>query len=134
MESNATRASEKTQRARQLAARIANMTEAERQALAAKLPAVVTAEGRPLTLHNSIFLAMQSGRSDLVQVGGFRQWVRAANRVVRKGEHAVGFIFVPLTGRREESADDSEGEKRPIRFRLVPVFSIEQTQEIGGAS
>ena len=118
------------ERARALAGKIAGMSETERQALADRLPAVVNPDGHALTVHNTVFLHMQSGRTDLTMVAGFRQWIRAG-RAVRKGEHSCGYIFVPL--KRKKDDDRREGEQSShdrIRFRLVPVFDLSQTDEL----
>lgn len=106
----------------QLARKIRNMTPEEKSAAIAQY-GIRTAEGRMLSAFNCIFLAYQT-RPVPVQVGGFRQW-RKVNRTVRAGEHACGSIFVPLVNRKESE----EGEES-VHFRLVPVFSIDQTEPL----
>lgn len=121
---------DKAKRARliALAAKIRAMGEEERADIAGRV-GTITAEGKALSLYNTCFLWAQAGRV-LAQVGGFRQWKRAG-RSVRKGEHAVGCIYVPMVrkGKEDQGADADAGES--VRFRLVPMFAIEQTDLIG---
>ena len=70
---------------------------------------------------------MQAGRP-LVQVGGFNQW-RKAGRIVQKGQHSIGSIYVPAKGRKA-SDNDEEPDADGTRFFLVPMFDIEQTEEV----
>lgn len=115
-----------------LAGKVRAMSEEERGELAATY-GTVTAEGRPLSAFNSVFLAMQAGRP-LLQVGGFRQWLKAG-RAVRRGEHAAGSIWVPAwrgrdgdAGALEDAGDGDGGEHARRRFLLVPVFDVTQTE------
>ena len=105
-----------------LAAKIRALTPAERETLAGA--GTLTAEGHALSLFNCCYLAAQAGRL-VAQVGGFRQWERVG-RTVRAGEHAVGYIWVPLAPRKVVG-EDAAGDER-VRFRLVPVFAVEQTE------
>lgn len=101
---------------------------ADRQAALAAEYGTVTAEGHQLSAYNSIFLAMQAGRP-LAQVGGFRQW-RKAGRMVSKGERAVGYMYVPMKRRNgdgDTAGSDGETDEK-LRFRLVPVFDVTQTE------
>lgn len=129
-----------------MAAMISELGEDGQEAIIAKFGAVLTAFGRPLSFFNTAFVLAQLGRP-VAQVGGFKQWQRAG-RQVRKGETAGAFIYVPISGKRKaekaekaekgadkepsETADQNgEGAKRgPVRFRLVPVFAIDQTDAI----
>jgi antirestriction protein ArdC len=138
---NGTAAPEKPQeKARRLAALLGKMSEGERLALAAKLPSVVNPQGHVLTFHNTALLVQQSGREDLTMVTGFKGWIDAG-RVVRKGERSVGFIMVPLAGKKRngEPAAQSEGEpgektdRERIYFKFIAVFDISQTEELAGA-
>lgn len=114
----------------QLAQRIRAMDAAERDALATRI-GTITAEGRRLSPFNCCYLWTQAGRA-LAQVGGFRQW-RKAGRTVRRGEHAIGYIYVP-TGKPGETAPKDEAEATEdggrVRFVLVPVFAVEQTEAL----
>ena len=107
---------------RKLAARVEQLSGDERAAMAAKY-GTVTAEGHRLSAYNAVFLAVQAGRP-LAQVGGFRQW-KKAGRMVAKGEHAAGYIYVPI---KRRDADGDEVAEEKLRFRLVPVFDISQTE------
>jgi len=71
-----------------LSKQIADMTDAQRSELAAKVVGIVTVEGRSLSPHNVCMIAMQ--KPDAVLVGGFRQWLKAG-RCVKKGEK--GFLL-----------------------------------------
>lgn len=98
----------------------------KRQELAAKSP-IFTPEGHALSIFNTCFLLTQSQRADLTICGGFRQWERAGAKV-RGGEHAVGYIYVPMVSKKDEGSDEPGGE--PVRFRLVPVFDVSQTAPV----
>ena len=94
----------------------------------------VTAEGRRLSPFNVCFLAEQcfdgTPGSMPVQVGGFRQWQKVG-RVVREGETACGFIWVPIGKRTRENKETGESEEvGGNRFRLVPMFDVRQTEAI----
>lgn len=94
-----------------------------------------TCEGHALSGNNPLLLVMQS--PDLVPtvVGGFRQWQRVGRRVA-KGQHALGYIMVPIGraggGHDDGDADgDADGEQADggrLRFRWVPVWDITQTE------
>jgi len=103
-----------------LAARIAEMTEQERQALAPL--GIATIEGRILSPHNSCLIIAQ--RSTASIVGGFQQW-RTAGRVVRKGEKALACWYPTRT-----TDTAAEGEATRAGFRLGNVFDISQTDRM----
>lgn len=112
---------------KELAERVRALSTDEQAAMAAEA-GTITAEGRALSPFNSIFLAMQAGRP-LAQVGGFRQW-QNAGRMVRAGQHAAGYIWVPLTGKKTEPGAQGETEAERTRFRMVPVFDVSQTEPL----
>lgn len=114
------RSEERRERFRALAKQIGSLSDAERSAMAAKLPAIATVEGRVLSLHNQLLLATQ--RADVTIVGGFHQW-KSAGRVVRKGESGLA-LWIPTT---VKSADGGEGE---TRFLIGYVFDIGQTEQV----
>ncbi len=123
----------KVARARRLAADVGRLTDAERAALAERLPTVVNPDGHALSVRNTIVLSMQSQRTDLTMVAGFKQWIRAA-RVVKKGEHSIGMIMVPMTLKRKDAAGEPlEDGGTDLRFRYVPVFDVSQTEELAAA-
>lgn len=126
-------------RFRELARQVASMSDEQRQQLIARLPAVVTIEGRPLSPCNTILCSFQNPAATLV--GGFRQWI-AHGRTVRKGERGL-MIWVPTSGRSagaegESSAvvvPDSAGEHGDnaggsVRFICGTVFDVTQTEDI----
>lgn len=119
---------------RGFAKKVRAMNDAERAALAERMP-IVTCEGHALSVHNQCMLAFQSDRT-LTVVGGYRQWQKVG-RMVRKSEHAAGYILVPLA--RKEKAGErvmdnatgagQNGERDALHFRFVPVFDVTQTEE-----
>lgn len=118
---------ERFQKIQQLATRIGGMNESERQALAARLPTVLNPDGHPLTFRNTALLTMQSGREDITIVAGFKQWIKAG-RVVTKGEHALGYILVPMSSKKK---DDDDDENNRMHFKHVAVFDVSQTGAMG---
>lgn len=124
-------------RLREMAHQIKAMPPADREALALKL-GTITPEGHRLSQYNTLFLWLQTGRAT-PQAGGFRQWLKAG-RIVKRGEHAAGVIFVPLCRHRPENNPGSANPEAlddaatkiddSVKFKLVPVFSIEQTDSI----
>ena len=110
--------------AKRLISHVSKMTDAEREQFSATAGVTLTCEGRTLGMFNSIFLSMQSGTYPTV-IGGFRQWQRQG-RQVPKGCHALGYIYVPMVRHSEDDEDHVQDE---VRFRLVPVWDISQTEE-----
>lgn len=100
----------------EFAAKVAAMPDADRAALAMKMP-VTTIEGHPLSLRNNILCVLQSP-DPITIVGGFRQWL-AAGRCVRKGEKAL-YILYPCSKK-----DDSDAR---IFFREAAIFDVSQTE------
>ena len=110
-----------------LASTVRQMSSAEREELALRI-GIVTCEGRTLSAYNQCFLAAQAnGAPYPSMVGGCRQWGVVGRRVTQ-GNHAVGYIYVPI-GEKSESEDPEEIATKPVRFRLVPVFDVSQTEE-----
>ncbi len=112
---------------RALARTISKMSPTEREAMAAKLPGVVTIEGHALSPFNTCLVVMQFPSASLV--GGFRQWLKHGRCVV-KGQHGIS-IWVPC-GARKSDADPAEGDSDGERpgFICGTVFDVSQTQEI----
>ena len=100
---------------------------AQREEMAKRMP-IVTCEGHAISAYNACFLAMQTELA-LTVVGGFRQW-QVAGRQVSPGEKAAGYIYVPL--KKKKDGQDITEEK--LRFRMVPVFDIAQTEEVAVAA
>jgi len=113
------------QQARELAKQLASMTDEQRQQLAEKMGTICTIEGRPLSLGNTLLLAMQADNVSVV--GGFRQWRRAGRRV-RKGEKALR-IWVPVKKGNQEDNDEHINADE-VHFFLGAVFDISQTEPI----
>ena len=118
---------DKQTKARQLAAKVAKLSDETRQALADKMDTVVNPQSHALSVHNTIFLYMQCQRTDLTIVAGFKQWIKAG-RCVRKGEHSLGYISVPMQLR--DKRPQAAAEDTVLRFRLVPVFDVSQTDNL----
>jgi hypothetical protein len=126
------KSAEKRANMRALAATIGKMSDTEREALAAKLPGVVTIEGRALSFHNTMMLAMQGS---FTVVGGFQQWKRAG-RVVMKGQRGA-CIWFPLGDRKQDGTEDTTDagdEKSSCRFGLATVFDVKQTEDLQEAN
>jgi hypothetical protein len=119
------------QKMRALVKQVGDLSATERADIAARCM-VTTCEGHPLSVFNNAFLACQTD-APLTIVGGFRQWSKAG-RAVRSGEHAAGYIYVPLNSQKNDDAADAgeegrDGQRERLRFRLVPVFDVAQTDE-----
>ena len=119
---------------RALVKKVAGLNDAQRAEIVNGACAVVTCEGRALSLTNTMLLLLQSGgRASMV--GGFRQWIKAG-RCVMKGQHGFS-IWIPLGGKAGEAASggpeatpaDAEGDS--MRFGMATVFDIAQTAELG---
>jgi hypothetical protein len=111
--------------------RVADMPEAERLALSAKV-GIVTPDGHALSAHNQCLVAFQCSTATVV--GGFRQWLKNG-RQVRKGEHGA-MIWVPIRVKSSDpSAPSEDGELREpavsaaTKFIIGTVFDISQTME-----
>lgn len=121
---------EKRRRFRELVKRVAAMKPEQRLELCSKAAAVLTCEGRALSLTNTLLCIMQNPAVSVV--GGFRQWIRAG-RCVRKGEHGLT-IWIPLSARKTDgTAPELIGEEPAedlTRFGTATVFDIVQTAEI----
>ena len=103
------------------------MTDEQRAAMAARLPGIVTVEGRALSPFNCCLLAMQA--PSVTMVGGFRQWINAG-RAVRKGEHGMS-IWVPKMPKDDPNRQGDESSSADeVHFLLGTVFDVSQTDEI----
>ena len=114
---------------RELAKKISKLNPEERAKLAAKMPALVTVAGHPLSAFNCCLVAYQFPNATIV--GGFRQWIKAG-RVVRKGQHGFS-IYVP-TGKKGDDTEPSEAETaesagRP-KFIAGTLFDVSQTDPL----
>jgi hypothetical protein len=133
------RAAERREKFRDLARKIAALSDAERSELVVRAGAVLTCEGRALSLVNTLSLVMQ--RPGVSVVGGFWQWKRCGRRV-RKGETGLS-LWIPRVGKVEGSAADGPADLsyggEPIgdaagqraapsrRFIVGTVFDVSQT-------
>lgn len=111
-------ASESFEKARELAKQLAEMTEEQRAQMAANMM-VTTIEGHQLSVKNMALAMLQIENPTVV--GGFNQW-RKAGRQVSKGTKAI-WIFAPSPKK------DGQGNEE-LRFRLVPVFDVQQTEPL----
>jgi hypothetical protein len=125
------KAAERRERFKALAAQVAAMSEDERAALVMKVGAIVTCEGRTLSVHNSCLVLTQLPTASMV--GGFWQWQDKGCRV-KKGEHGL-MIWIPTAkGEKTEHAAPiaqgdagAEKEKRS-GFIMGTVFDVTQTE------
>lgn len=116
---------ERRARLREIAKRVAGMTDEQRAELASRVPAIFNAEtGKPLSTHNTCLLIHQIENPTLV--AGIRQWNRQGRRV-QKGQHQL-VIWCPV-GRKDK--DTGEIQER-TGFVLGGVFDVSQTIESNG--
>lgn len=109
---------ERKARLRSICKTIADMPEGERLALAGRMNPI-TVEGRQLSLHNTLMVAMQNPSATVV--GGSHQW-RQAGRQVRKGEHGIGIWVPKFAGKTADESGELDG------FLFGTVFDISQTE------
>lgn len=106
-----------------LAKQVSEMSDAQRAELVNGVGAVVTCEGRALSMKNTCLLFLQSGGT-VSMVGGFRQWIKAG-RCVQKGQRGM-MIWVKCGGKEDGTEDGEDGP----RFVTGTVFDITQTAEL----
>jgi len=108
---------------RTLCKELAAMPKEQREALAMKMPGIVTCEGHSLSGVNCHLVMLQMPHATVV--GGFRQWIRQG-RCPAKGSHALG-IWVPIghKAKNEEGETDTDA----AGFVMGSVFDISQTEE-----
>lgn len=110
---------------RALVKSVAAMSDEQRNALVMQAGAVVTCEGKALSMTNTMLLFLQLPGVSVV--GGFRQWLKAG-RCVRKGQHG-GSIWIPLMAKGADAEPEASGESTDRRFGTATVFDISQTDE-----
>jgi len=115
------KAEERRQALKDLWAKVAAMSEEQRAEFVEKIGTVVTCEGHPLSVGNTILLAYQS--DNITVVGGYNQW-KAQGRQVSKGQRALG-IWIPKTKAESETGPAAE---KPEYFIFGSVFDISQTE------
>jgi hypothetical protein len=72
------------------------------------------------------WLLIYTQRPDATRVAGFRTW-KSLGRFVKKGEHGIR-IFAPIIRKVEEEKNGAtEQVPRPVGFRAIAVFALEQT-------
>ena len=116
------KAIERREKFRALVRQVAQMSDAERQAILTRVGAVVTCEGRALSPTNTMLCLMQCPRVSMV--GGFKQWIRQG-RAVAKGQHGLA-IWIPCAGKKSEEGE----EESETYFTMGTVFDVSQTAEI----
>jgi hypothetical protein len=112
---------------RALVKQVAGMSDVERAHLTAKLGAILTCEGRALSMTNTMLLLLQIPGVSIV--GGFRQWLKHG-RAVRKGEHGASIWFPRMKGEANRTEPAADGEKAELHFLIGTVFDIGQTMEV----
>lgn len=118
------RAEERREALKTLWQKVSEMTEEQRAAFAERIGTVVTCEGHPLTVNNTILLAYQA--DNVTVVGGFQQW-KKAGRQVMKGQRALG-IWIPANKNKGEEAQPTTEDDKPSFFVFGSVFDISQTE------
>ncbi len=114
---------------RALSKQIAAMSPDARAALAARMPGIVTVEGRALSCFNCCLVIMQNPGATIV--GGFRQWIKHG-RAVKKGEHGAQ-IWVPTGAKGGSDASEAPEDLESgsdCRFISATIFDVTQTAEI----
>ena len=91
---------------------------------------------RNYSFNNQILIFLQ--RKNASKVGGKNMWYRQFGRKIKLGEKAI-MIYAPIMVKRKEDVDVRIGEdptsgeiNKVMRFRLVPVYDISQTEPIPG--
>ncbi len=75
-------------------------------------------------------LLILSRKPDATRVAGFHTW-RSLGRYVKKGEKGIAILapmLVRKAGHDREASDDDEDAERILRFRVVHVFDVSQTE------
>lgn len=120
------KAIERREKFRALVRQVAAMPDADRAAMIDRIGAVVTCEGRALSLTNTMLLSYAVSRGfnggRVSMVGGFQQWIRQG-RAVAKGQHGIN-IWIPIAGKKDSDEEDE------THFIMGTVFDVSQTQEI----
>lgn len=96
-----------------------------------KVTDIVTCEGRVLSLRNSILLDGQSEgdfAKPITVVGGYKQWLSLGYQV-KSGETSLTML-APRIKKDISNAEVKDGEKTRISFSFVPVFDIQQVEQI----
>lgn len=115
---------ERKARFRAMVKQVADMTDAQRDTLAAKMIGVINCEGRTLSPRNCCLVAMQCPTATIV--GGFQQWIKQG-RAVRKGETSIS-IWIPTARARKNEDGEKIGED--TGFICGAIFDISQTEAI----
>lgn len=125
-------AAARRERFKQLAKHVSEMSDDERQEIVMRHGAVITCQGRTLTVFNSMLLISQL--PTISMVGGFWQW-KDAGRKVRKGATGL-MLWIPAKGNaNSEAGPTTAGEtieqgKKRYKFVMGTVFDISQTEPI----
>lgn len=117
-------------RVKQLVEAVSGMSEEERQAYIDRVGVVarIGAEGRRLLSVPNMVMALHQ-REGVTLVGGYRQWERMG-RQVRKGEQSIK-IFAPRAVKKTVEAEGESVEVGGVRFVLISVFDVSQTDVAG---
>jgi hypothetical protein len=90
---------------------------------------------RNYSFNNQILIFLQ--RRNASRVGGKNMWFRQFGRKIKPGEKSI-LIYAPIMVKQKDAdvtvgVDPTSGESSKVmRFRLVPVFDISQTEAIPG--
>ncbi|MGN0886091.1 MAG: ArdC family protein [Candidatus Spyradenecus sp.] len=115
---------------------VKKMTEEQRAQIIAKVGAVLTVEGHPLSEMNTLFCyadRVAKQHAPLSIVGGFSQW-KKHGRIVKKGEKGMVICFPSTRAMKNEDGealtDEAGNEKTYTAFYFGYVFDISQTEEL----
>ena len=75
------------------------------------------------SLNNCILIARQ--KPEATFVAGYQTWKKKFSRNVRKGEKGIR-ILAPIRKKKQEG--ETEEEENTLRFRIISVFDISQTE------
>ena len=90
---------------------------------------------RNYSFNNQILIFLQRRKAS--RVGGKNMWFRQFGRKIKPGEKSI-LIYAPIMVKQKDAdvtvgVDPTSGESSKVmRFRLVPVFDISQTEAIPG--
>ena len=114
---------ERKARVQELREKLANITPELKQELTSR-GMIATAEGRTLSLHNTLLVYLQCNGQAPSVVGGYHQW-KAAGRQVQKDQHGYK-IWFPV-GQKDKDTGDIVA---PEKFYTGTVFDISQTEAL----
>lgn len=109
------------------AAALKDLAEALERGMSDTLVRYLAAQARFHRYSFGNVLMILAQRPDATRVAGFHTW-RTFGRTVKRGEKGIA-IFAPMrVKRRAETDDDERAGETTLRFRVVHVFDVAQTE------